>query len=334
MRTTGAPLSIEDVPLPRIGPGEVLIETRTSGICGTDLHILEGHGYVPPLPHILGHEPAGVVVEVASDVAGLKPGDRVVPHLFITCDECYYCRAGRQQQCIRLKGILGVLTNGAFAEYFKAPAGNLYLLPEAVPFDAGGLIADAVITAVHATRRAALRAGDSALVLGAGGVGQVLVQLLRAGGVRTAAADISDKRLELAREFGAELVLNAGGAGAIQRVRDFSGEGGAACVFNCVGTAASMRQSADAVMRCGRIVVIGEEPQFPAIDTIEIAQQELEIIGSRNGARQDMVDAIRLVANGVVKPYVAARFPLAAVNAAFDCMRRGAPGRVVVVIKD
>src|SRR5215831_2005845 len=100
MRQVREPLSMEEVPLPVIGPEEVLVETRTSGICGTDLHILDGHGYVPALPHILGHEPSGVVAEVGRNVTRLRPGDRVVPHLFITCERCYYCRVGRHQQCL------------------------------------------------------------------------------------------------------------------------------------------------------------------------------------------------------------------------------------------
>src|SRR5262245_41950367 len=215
MRAVRAPLCIEDVPLPKIGPDEVLIETRTSGICGTDLHILEGHGYVPVLPHVLGHEPSGVVVECGRDVTGLREGDRVAPHLFVTCEDCYYCRVGRQQQCANLRGIIGVLGyQGAFAEYFKAPAKNLYRLPENVPFDVGGLMADAVVTAVHASRRAGLVMGDSALVVGAGGVGQILIQILAAAGVRVLAADITPEKLHQATEFGAQRTVNANDPGA------------------------------------------------------------------------------------------------------------------------
>src|SRR5947207_14745905 len=125
MRQVGSPLVIEDVQMPSIGPDEVLVETRTSGICGTDLHILAGHGYVPALPHILGHEPAGVIVETGRDVTSVKAGDRVVPHLFFSCNSCRYCRSVRTQQCENLRGILGVLCPGAFAEYFKVPAENL-----------------------------------------------------------------------------------------------------------------------------------------------------------------------------------------------------------------
>lgn len=334
MRAVRQRLSVEDTPAPKIGPGEVLIETRTSGICGTDLHILEGHGYVPALPHILGHEPAGVVVELGAGVTGLAVGDRVVPHLFIACEACYYCRAGRHQQCSQLKGIIGVLCNGAFAEYFKAPAGNLHKLPEHVSFGEGGLIADAVITALHACRRAGLGVGDSAGVVGAGGVGLVIVQILRASGVRVAAVDVGRDKLDQALQYGAGLAIKPEAPGAEKTLREFSGGMGLTCVFNCVGTSQSMRLCADVVMRCGRIIVVGEEPQDPRIDTIEIAQKELEILGSRNGTRQDMEDAIRLVASGAVRPLIGARFPLAEINEAFDALRKGVLGRVVVVVKE
>lgn len=335
MRAVQAPLILEDLPKPKIGPDEVLVETRTSGICGTDLHMLAGHGYVPDLPHVLGHEPAGVVAECGRNVTSVRPGDRVVPHLFVACEHCYYCRTGRQQQCAELRGIIGVLAyQGAFAEYFKAPGKNLYRLPDCVPFDAGGLMADAVVTAVHATRRAGSAMGESALVVGAGGVGQILIQLLAASGVRVVAADLSPAKLGIALDFGAKLVVDASDPGAVVTIKDFSGTGGMTCVFNCVGTSQSMRFSADCVMRCGRIVAIGEEPQDPRLDTIEIAQKELEIVGSRNGTRQDMVDSIRLVEAGIVKPLVAARFSIDNINQAFDCVRRGALGRVVVVVKE
>jgi D-arabinose 1-dehydrogenase-like Zn-dependent alcohol dehydrogenase len=329
MREVGAPLSLEDVPVPRIGVDEVLVESHSSGICGTDLHILAGHGYVPSLPHILGHEPAGVVVETGRDVTSVRPGDRVVPHLFSSCNTCVYCRSGRTQQCANLRGILGVLCAGAFAEYFKTPAENLFVLPAPVPFDAGGLIADAVVTGLHAMRRAALNFGDSAVVLGAGGVGQIIIQLLAAAGIRVAAVDRVAEKMPLAREMGATAAFDAEAG-----VAEWSGGEGVQCVFNCAGTPDSMRLAASLVMRCGRIVVIGEEPGGTPIETVEIAQRELEIIGSRNGTRQDMADAVRMVAAGIVRPYIAARFPFERINDAFDCVRRGALGRVVVVIRD
>lgn len=330
MNQVRTPLAIEDRPGPAIESDEVLIETRTCGICGTDLHILDGHGYIPQLPHILGHEPAGVVAEIGKEVTTLRPGDRVVPHLFITCDNCYFCRIGRQQQCTNLKGIIGVLSPGAFAEYFKAPAANLFRLPENVPFGVGGLAADAVITSVHAVRRSGLIVGESAAVIGVGGIGQVLVQILTAAGVRVLALTRSRTKLEIAKRFGATVAIDPKLL-ATEAISEFSPEG-VSCVFDCVGTSESMELAARVVRRCGRIVVVGEEPQCAPSTTTEIAQRELEIIGSRNGTRQDMVEAIRLLETGVVKPMIAARFPLNEVNAALDTMRGGVPGRVIVEV--
>ncbi|MBI3665003.1 MAG: alcohol dehydrogenase catalytic domain-containing protein [Acidobacteria bacterium] len=334
MRAVGQLLSIEDVPVPQIGPDEVLVETRACGICGTDLHILEGRGYVPALPHILGHEPAGVVAQVGADVSGLQAGDRVVPHLFFSCDRCYFCRLGRHQQCLNLKGILGVLCPGAFAEFFKAPAANLFPLPSSVPFSVGGLVADAVVTALHATKRAGIELRDSALVLGAGGVGQILIQILHAQGIPVAAIDRSEEKLRLAEKMGASLALLADDPDILSAVHHFSGTEGVSCVFNCVGTGSSMRLAADCVRRCGRVVVIGEEADHISLGTTEIAQRELEIIGSRNGTRQDTVEAIRLVASGVIKPFIAEQFPLEKINDAFDCMRKGALARLVIVVRE
>lgn len=334
MRATRQPLTIEDVPRPAPGPGEVLVETRSCGICGTDLHILEGHGYVPPLPHILGHEPAGVVESVGAGVTRIKPGDRVVPHLFFACENCFYCRSGRHQQCTNLRGILGVLVNGAFAEYFRAPEQNLYLLPENIPFDVGGLLADAVVTSVHAHQRSSLKSGATAAIVGCGGVGLTLLQVLKAAGIGVIGVDRSEESLSFARELGAALTVNSQDPERVRKVRDITSGHGVECVFNCVGKAVTMRDSLDYVMPCGRVVVIGEEPEAPATDTIEIAQRELEIIGSRNGTRQDMAEAIRLVASGAVKPPIARHFPLEQINEALDFVRRGALGRVIIRVKN
>jgi propanol-preferring alcohol dehydrogenase len=332
----GEPLVVEDVPIPRIGPDEALVETRTCGICRTDLHIQEGLAYVPRLPHVPGHEPAGVVVEIGSGVRELAVGQRVVPHLFINSGECIYTRAGQHAQATNLTGIFGVTLPGGFAEYFKAPARNLLLLPETVPFDSGGLTSCAVITAVHAYRKSGLQAGDTAVVLGAGGIGLLLIQILRASRVRAIAVDRSEPSLNMAAREGAELSLLIGAADTAQRIRQSCNErGGVDCVFELVGATATMREAAAYVCRGGRIVVIGEAPDYPEINTIQIAQQEIQIIGSRNGGLDDARDALRMLATGVVRPCIAARFPLHQINDALQFARSGlAPGRVIVTLRE
>ncbi len=334
LRQLKQPLMIEDVPVPEVGPDDVLIETHTCGICRTDLHIQDGLAYVASLPHIPGHEPAGVVAAVGVNVREIQVGQRVVPHLFVTCGRCVCCRGGRDAQCMNTAGVLGVTLPGAFAEYFTAPARNLLSLPDGVEFDEGGLVSCAVITAVHAYRRARVRVGDPVVVLGAGGIGLILVQILKAAGALVAVVSRSKEALGMAMDEGADLAVLINSTDAARQITMFSAGQGAQCVFDCVGTAATMRAAASFAAAGGQIIVIGEEPEFPAIDTIQIAQRELEIIGSRNGSRQDGADALAMLAAGTIRPPIVRRVRLEEINEAFDFMRSGqAHGRIVVMLK-
>jgi 2-desacetyl-2-hydroxyethyl bacteriochlorophyllide A dehydrogenase len=333
-RQIGQSLALEEIPKPKIGPEDVLVETRTCGICRTDVHILDGLAYIPNLPHVPGHEPAGVVAEIGEKVRHLKPGHRVLPHLFLTCGQCYYCRVGRDSLCSQLKGILGVTTPGGFAEYFVAPARNLFVLPDGIPFEMGGLVSCAVITAVHAFRKARLSVNDCAVIVGGGGIGQLLIQLLKAAGVRVAVTGRSDETLEIARSLGADLTVRSGAEDTMRQLRQLTGGSGIQCVFDCVGIAKTMGESASYVMDGGKIIVIGEEAEFPAIDTVHIAQRELEIIGSRNGSKQDVIDCLDMMNRGLIKPTIVKKFSLDEIGEAIDFVRRGqAHGRVVIEIK-
>jgi propanol-preferring alcohol dehydrogenase len=329
----GKPLEIREVPRPAIGADEVLIETRTCGICRTDIHIQDGLAYVPSLPHIPGHEPAGVVAEVGENVVNVKPGDRVVPHLFINCGACRSCRTGRDAQCLDVRGIIGVTTAGGFAQYFRAPARNLLHIPDDVSFDVGGLVSCAVVTAVHAYRRARVHVGDDVAVIGSGGIGQILIQILRHAGTKVIALGNSQSSLAVAKQVGADVCL----LNTVERVEDavtaITKGQGAAVVFECVGIASTMKLAAKCVSRGGQIIVVGEEDEFPAINTIEIAQREIEILGSRNGSKQDAEDALRLMAQKVIAPPIYRHIALTNINEGLELVREGkAHGRVVVNI--
>ena len=335
LHAIGQPLTVEEVPLPECAADEVLVATRTCGICRTDLHIQDGLAYVPSLPHIPGHEPAGIIAAVGADVRGATLGERVVPHLFVSRRECTFTRRGQHAQALHTTGILGVTLPGGFAEYFVVPAANLIRLPDNVPFDIGGLTSCALITAVHASRQVRLEVGELAVVIGAGGIGLVLVQLLSAAGVRVVALSRSAESRRLAAAAGALETFALEEENLIERIGNLAGEScdGASAIFETVGTARTMALAAHAAARGGSIVVIGEEPEFPAIDTVTIAQRELRIIGSRNGGRQDAFDALDLVARGVLQPVVAAHFDLSEINEALALVRsRQAHGRVIVNI--
>jgi propanol-preferring alcohol dehydrogenase len=335
LHQVGQPLVVENVPDPTPAAHEVVVATRSCGICRTDLHIQDGLAYVPSLPHIPGHEPAGVVAAVGKDVNTIRVGQRVVPHLFIADRECSYTLRGQHAQATHLHGILGVTLPGGFAEYFKAHARNLLAVPDGLPFDVAGLTSCAVVTAVHAFRKTSLGPGHVAIVLGAGGIGLVLVQLLVTSGVRTVAIDRSSAALRAADELGAALTVDANDPDAEERVLAWSGssERGADAVFELVGRADTMNLAARLVARDGPIVVIGEEAEFPAIDTITLAQRELRVLGSRNGGMQDARDALDLMARGVLHPPIARRYPLDEINEAIEFVRKGkVPGRVVLTV--
>lgn len=328
------PFTVEDVAIPEIDRDEVLIETRTCGICRTDIHIQDGLAYVPELPFILGHEPAGVVSAVGEGVSGIVVGQRVVPHLFLTCGHCYYCRNGRDAQCSQVDGIIGVTQAGGFAEYFKAPAGNLLTVPDNVDFADAGLVSCGVITAVHAYRRARISVNDTVVILGVGGIGRILIQIVKQAGAKVVALSRSEKSLEIAKRDGADLTVSLADTQRAEKVKEFSGCEGAACVFENVGFASTMKAAADCTMRGGQIIVIGEEAEYPQIDTIQIAQRELEIIGSRNGSKQDAADALQMMSAGVIHAPIVATYPLEEFNVALDLARSGeAHGRVIVEIK-
>jgi propanol-preferring alcohol dehydrogenase len=236
--------------------------------------------------------------------------------------------------CAELAGIIGVTVDGAFAEYFKAPAANLFKIPTNVSFDEGGLLADAIVTAVHAVRDRARveKKEDSVAVIGIGGVGQIIVQLLKTIGVRVIAISRSEKKLAIARELGSDMTIRAGDPDLSRKARQFGPEG-LDMVIDCVGTTESMEDSLVCIKRCGRIVMVGEEKALFPADTIRIAQHELELIGSRNGTLENMKEGLALLGSGKIRPIISDTYPLDQVNAALDKVRSGAQGRVVVKVK-
>ena len=326
------PLVVEEVDLPVPRHGEVLVKTMACGICGTDLHIWEGTGYKPKLPHILGHEPAGVVAALGEGSTRLKEGTRVVPNIFFTCGECYFCRTNRETLCTNFKGALGVGINGGYAEYFVAPEKSLFVLPDNVAFDTGSVIADAVVTAVHAVRRRAqVKAGDKVVVIGLGGVGQSVIQVSKKSGAEVIAVGRRKPRLEQAKSLGADSVVDSSRQDVGDAVKSLTGGLGADIVIENVGSRETLSQAFDSIHRGGRVVVIGETDDTIPLSTFQLCVGELDVLGSRSGGRQDTVEALELVASGVVTPYVSDRLPLSRINEAFDALAKGeVMGRAVI----
>jgi len=323
---------MEDVPAPKTGPDEVLIRTKVCGICGTDLHIRDGWGYTPELPFIMGHEPAGDVVEVGERVTRFKPGDRVVPNIFFACGHCFYCRTNRETQCLNLEGILGVLNcPGGYGEFFKVRERQLFHLPETISFSEGAIISDAVVTAVHAVRRGRISPGETVMVISVGGCSAAAIQVCKAYGAKVISVVRSSEKQERALRLGADVALDSRRTSISDAVRDLTDGLGVHCVIDGVGDADTMKTGMESLCHGGRLVILGYTQDRFALDPRKTAVQELEILGTRSGGRDDTAESIRLVGSNTWIPVVTDSFAIEQVEEAHALMRQGRNlGRIVL----
>jgi len=333
IRAFGEPLQWEEVEVPAPGPGEALVQVMACGIDGTDLKLLDGFGYTPELPFIMGHEVAGVVAEIGDGVAGFGRGDRVVAYNFFTCGQCPLCLQHREQLCVDMGGVLGVKDkHGGYAEYVAVPSRQLVRVPEHVPWADAAVACDAGLTAFHAVDRAALSPGETIVIIGVGGVGSTAVQLAKGAGARVIAVEIAPQKEEWARRMGADEVLNPATADIATALRDLTGGLGADGVIDVVGTGTTMTAGVDALRHGGRLVIVGYTPEGYTLEGKYIAQNELEIIGTRAGRKQDLLDVAQLISDGEISSIVTEQFPMEEANAALGRLREGKTcGRIVLL---
>ena len=335
---TNEPLRLEEVPVPQIGPNEVLVEVKANGICGSDIHIVyEGVTPTGFLAIILGHEPSGVVAELGKNVKDWKVGERVAVSSVVTCGKCYNCLRGRESICVDRK-LLGIHLNGGLAEYMAAPQENLIKLPQNVPFDQGAVVTDAVATPYHAiTSRGKLKIGETVAVVGCGGLGIHAVQLCKIGGAsRVIAIDADDTVLERTIKVGATDTINTKEVNAVQWVKELTGGLGVDLALEFVGDQETIALGVESLKIGGRLVVCGLGANninvFPP--TIFV-RSELEVIGSYAWERQEIAKLLDLVSRGMLdlSGSITSRFRLDEVNIAFETLRDkvGKPIRIVIV---
>jgi len=331
----GEPLQLRHLPIPRPGPGQVLVKVAACGLCGSDLEISAGKLKGPQVPLIMGHEPAGTVAALGPGVTNVQVGQHVVVALYVTCGQCVYCRTNRDNLCVNLVGRPGFELDGAFAEYFDIPARNLFPISPSVPLEKVAAMSDAVATSWHAVRRQAQVApGQTVVLLGVGGLGIHATQIVKLSGARAIALDLVPEKLDAAQRFGADLALNAGDGDVTAQVRDLTSGLGADAVLDFVASPETVGLGLQLLKRDGVLVLVGLTPDHPfSVDPQEMVLSEKRIVGSRTSSKQDLVDAIRLVEEGKITPVVSQRYSLEDVNQALDALRRGeAIGRTVVVL--
>jgi propanol-preferring alcohol dehydrogenase len=330
----GGPFVTKDVPTPTIAPHEALVRVRNVGVCGTDVKIRADRMGLGVIPLIMGHEIAGEVAQVGSQVRGFAPGDRVVVNFYVTCGRCQFCRVGRDTLCPEVRQH-GFSIDGGFAEYLKTPGVNLCKVPDHVSLEGACILGDAVATAYHAiTRRAQVRPGTTVALIGVGGVGLHALQMARLAGGWVIAVDVSEARLALAKRLGADAVVDARSGPFHEAVRKLTDGQGVDVVLEFVANQQTLPSSYQSVKRAGRLVFVGYTPQLPmSVMPHELVRNELEIVGSRANTKQELQETMDLVGRGRIKPIVDRVIPLADIEEAFDALREGRPlGRNVLAI--
>ncbi|MBH5370765.1 alcohol dehydrogenase AdhP [Bradyrhizobium glycinis] len=326
----GKPLVIEEVPVPQPGPGEVLVKVKACGVCHTDLHAASGDWPVKPVPPFIpGHEAAGIVAALGPGVKNLTVGDAVgVAWLHDACMSCEYCETGWETLCEHQHNT-GYSVNGGFAEYVIASAAFAAKLPVTIDFATIAPILCAGVTTYKGLKETEAKPGEWVVISGIGGLGHVAIQYAKAMGLKVAGIDIAEDKLELARETGADLAVNALAANAVDKVLAATGGGAHGVLVTAVSTPA-FAQALKMVRRKGTISLVGLPPgEFPT-PIFDVVLKRITVRGSIVGTRRDLDEAIAFAADGKVKAEVT-KVPLAGINDVFDRMKAGKiDGRMVL----
>lgn len=330
--------SYTDAPEPSVGPQDVLIEVQACGICGSDVHGMDGRTgrRIPPI--IMGHEAAGTIVQVGSDVSGWQVGDRVTFDSTIYCGRCSFCQSGQINLCDHRR-VLGVSCaeyrqHGAFAERVAVPQHILYRLPDNLSFEHAAMV-EAVAIAVHAVGRPPLRLNDTAVVVGAGMIGLLVIQALRAAGCgRVIALDLDAQRLELAARLGADVTLRSDQGDVPAEIFRLSGGRGADLAFEAVGLAATVELATRCLRKGGALTLIGNLSPRADLLLQDVVTRQLTLYGSCASAGEYPA-CLDMIARGRIQvaPLISAVAPLTQGADWFERLYRREAGLLKVILK-
>jgi (R,R)-butanediol dehydrogenase / meso-butanediol dehydrogenase / diacetyl reductase len=314
---------------PALGGDEALLRVRRVGICGTDLHIFQGHlDHRVPKGGVIGHETFGEVVE-APGASGFTSGDRVVVEPVVCCGACRACRMGASYLCYQLK-VLGVDLPGGMREYWAVSASRLLRVPDSISDDHAALI-EPLAVAVHDVNRADVKRGDAVLVFGGGPIGTLIALVARHRGARVAIAEVNPFRLDILEAFGLERV--GPGTDVVKWTDQWTDGTGVDVAFEVTGNPLAARAVADVVRVWGTVSIVAIHAEPVPVNLYQMFARELVMHGSRLYARADWEEAIRLVASGAVPvgPLVSRRIPLESLQRGMEEALGGGPVMKVLV---
>jgi len=312
-------LRVEAAPDPAPDAGEVVVRVRAAGLCGTDYRIWSGERPVR-YPLIMGHEFIGEVAAVGEGVRNVKPGDRVAVEPNYSCGICSLCREGNRNLCPRRTAV-GIDVHGGFAHLARLPARCCWTAPPGLS-DEQLLLTEPLSVVVRAVARAEVKPGVTAAVLGVGTLGLLALQVLRARGARVLAVGRTDRRLDLARELGAEAVHSLASAPGSEAARTFSGREGVDVVLETAGTPEAVAKAIELARPSGRIVLTGLPHEPSQVHFFWVVRRELTLVGSMI-YQNEFPEAMRLLKDGAVRVdrLVTHRFSLEAIPEAFAVQR-------------
>jgi L-iditol 2-dehydrogenase len=327
-----------DLPEPEIGPEEVLVRVKACGICGSDLHGMDGSSgrRIPPL--VMGHEASGVIAEVGAQVAGWRVGERVTFDSTIYCGRCHFCQRGLINLCDHRR-VLGVSCAdyrqpGALAEYLAVPARSLYPLPDELSFAHGAMV-EPVSIAVHAASLLPLTLDDTVAVIGVGMIGLLVVQVLRAAGCgQLFAVDLNPFRLEKALALGADVALNPAQTDAAAEIRRLTNGQGVDLAFEVVGIDSTVQLAVQSLRKGGALALVGNVAPAVTLPLQAVVTRQLTLVGSAASCGQYPA-CLNMISRGSIKldPIISAVAPLRQGAAWFERLYRGEEDLLKVILQ-
>jgi L-iditol 2-dehydrogenase len=308
--TAPGQIEIHEAAVPAPGPGEVLLRIQRIGVCGSDIHVYHGKHPYTGYPVVQGHEFSAVLESVGEGVTGLPPGTKVTSMPQIVCGECAPCRRGDYHICDKLK-VQGFQAPGCAQELWVTAADKIVPLPDTFTFEQGALV-EPVSVAVHAVARAGRLAGRRGAVLGAGPIGNLVAQAARCEGARVLITDLSDYRLDIARQCGLAATSNAKEETLAQASERVFGKDGFDVAFECVGVEATITAAIETIQKGGTLLVVGVFGDKPRVNLGLVQDRELNIHGTLMYQSQDYKRAVELIASGgiITEPLISKHFAM------------------------